>query len=84
MQTGQTIEDQNDQIEEDLEKYITFSDVREDIFEETEKDKDGVMEREERYRDLPAPLGNIRQETRYSLIGKQRGYPRFSHTKYNR
>ena len=48
--------------------------------EETQKDKDGVFEREERYAYLPAPLGDIRQETRYSLREKPRKNTKFYNT----
>ena len=39
-----------------------------------------MVEREERYNDLPEPIGNVRQQTRYSLREKPTKNTKYYHT----
>ena len=53
-----------------FEEYVTHDVNGTDMLREPQGNKDEVVEQEARYEDLPQPLGDVRQQTRYSLRSK--------------
>ena len=62
----------DEQIGEVLSDYVNEEEVQEDISEHVQKDSDHIFEQEKIYEDLPANLGEIRQQTKYVLREKPR------------